>query len=65
MGTRKEVLVSLKNFMKKGGHSLLTDRYADFIKEEPDELETLLSGWEEENNLPENYKSILERCIKQ
>ncbi len=65
VGTRKEVLVSLKHFISKGGRSLLTDRYGDFIKEEPEELATLLNGWEAENNLPENYKSILERCIKQ
>lgn len=65
VGTRKEVLVSLKDYINKGGKSLLTDRYGDFIKEEPDELATLLNGWEEENNLPDAYKSILERCIRQ
>lgn len=65
VGTRKEVLVSLKDYINKGGKSLLTERYQDIILQEPDELETLLQGWEEENNLPDAYKSILERCIKQ
>lgn len=65
VGTRKEVLVSLKDYINKGGRSLLTDRYAEIIRQEPDELETLLKGWEAENNLPERYQSILERCIKQ
>ena len=65
VGTRKEVLVSLKNYINKGGKSLLTERYKDIILQEQDELETLLSGWEEENNLPVVYADMLKTCIKQ
>ena len=65
VGTRKEVLVSLKDYINKGGKSLLTERYRDIILQEKDSLENLLQGWENENNLPENYRSILERSIKQ
>jgi len=64
VGTRKEVLVSLKNYINKGGKSLLTERYKDIILQEQDELETLLSGWEEENNLPAVYADMLRTCIK-
>ena len=63
VGTRKEVLVSLKDFINKGGHSLLTDRYEEFIKQEPDELGTLLSGWEKENNLPAAYEAVLQQSL--
>lgn len=65
VGTRKEVLVSLKDYINKGGKSLLTERYKDIILQEQDELETLLSGWEEENNLPVVYADMLRTCIKQ
>ena len=53
-----------KNYIYKGGKSLLTERYKDIILQEQDELETLLSGWEEENNLPAVYADMLRTCIK-
>lgn len=65
VGTRKEVLVCLKDFIRKGGHSLLTDRYGDVILQEQDSLETLLQGWESENNLPPAYEAVLKQSIKQ
>ena len=64
VGTRKEVLVSLKDYINKGGHSLLTDRYEAFILREQDSLDALLQGWESENNLPTLYADMLKKCIK-
>lgn len=65
VGTRREVLVALKAYVDKGGRSLLTDRYADVIAKESDNVQDMLKEWVYENNVPEAYKEILERYMKQ
>ncbi len=64
VGTRREVLIALKAYIGKGGKSLLTDRYADVINRESEKVQDVLGEWVDENNVPEIYKSILERYIK-
>lgn len=64
VGTRKEVLVALKEFILKGGRSLLTDRYRDVILNEKDTLEHMLSGWVSENNVPLEYQNILKESLE-
>lgn len=59
VGTRKEVLVALKSFVKKGGNTLLTERYKETILSEQTELSEMLEGWVEENSVPEEYQKIL------
>ena len=51
VGTRSEVLASLGAFIKKGGHSYLTDKYCDQIEGRED-IEGILTGWNDENNVP-------------
>lgn len=63
VGTRKEVVVSLKSFIEKGGKSYLTDKYKDVILSERTSLNEMLNGWNNENNLPEEYADILKRSM--
>lgn len=65
VGTRREVLVALKAYVDKGGKSLLTNRYADIIAEESENVQDMLKEWVYENNVPEAYKEILERYMRQ
>jgi hypothetical protein len=65
VGTRKEVLVALKAFIESGGKSLLTDRYHDRIMQESADIQTMLHEWVDDNHVPAQYQSILERCLEQ
>lgn len=65
VGTRKEVLASLKYFIEQGGRSLLTEQYKDVILAEPSKVEEMLAEWVEENNVPEAFQEILKGCMKQ
>ncbi|MBQ9122574.1 MAG: hypothetical protein IJY10_03670 [Lachnospiraceae bacterium] len=59
VGTRKEVQVSLKTFAKRGGKSLLTDRYQDFIAGVTGTLEELLTEWVSDNGVPSDALALL------
>ncbi len=52
VGTRSEVLASLRSFMRSGGSSLLTDRYRAHIEAQGEPIEGILSAWNEENGVP-------------
>ena len=56
-------MVSLKSFIEKGGKSYLTDKYKDVILSERTSLNEMLNGWNNENNLPEEYADILKRSM--
>jgi hypothetical protein len=64
VGTRKEVQVSLKTFMERGGKSLLTGRYADFISKVPGSMEELLSEWVSDHGVPEEALALLKEKMK-
>lgn len=65
VGTRKEVLASLKYFIEgRRGRSLLTDKYKERILSEEAEVGIMLKEWAEENNVPEAYRKILKRYIQ-
>lgn len=59
VGTRKEVQVSLKTFAQRGGKSLLTDRYQDFIAGVTGSLEELLAEWVLDNGVPSEALALL------
>ncbi len=59
VGTRSEVLASLKAFVQRGGKSLLTERYRDVILGAQGDIEEMLGEWVDENNVPEQYQKIL------
>ncbi len=62
VGTRSEVLASLGAFIKKGGHSYLTDKYSDQISDKED-IDTILNGWNDENNLPDDFAEELRSAL--
>lgn len=64
VGTRKEVQVSLKTFLERGGKSLLTDRYADFISKVPGSMEELLAEWVSDHGVPEEALALLKEKMK-
>lgn len=65
VGTRKEVLASLKNFIEgRRGRSLLTDKYKEWILSEEAEVGIMQKEWTEENNVPEAYQKILKKYIQ-
>lgn len=63
VGTRREVLVALKYFVIKGGKSLLTDRYYEYIMKEQENVQDLLKSWECENNVPEEFQKLLKDSL--
>ena len=65
VGTRKEVLVALKYFIEKGGHSILSDRYKKLIIEEQGILQDMLNEWVDENNVPEEFCKVIKGYIGQ
>lgn len=65
VGTRREVLAALKNFMEKGGRSLLTDRYDKAIGSAQGDIKEMLKEWSGENNVPEEYLDILKGYMAQ
>ncbi len=64
VGTRREVLACLKSFIERGGSSILTDRYRDFIMKAPDRIDDMLKEWVDENSLPESFENILKEALK-
>ncbi len=63
VGTRNEVLLSLKYLVEAGYSSILTNRYMESILAEVGDISQILSGWVEENSVPEEYQGILKRCL--
>ena len=66
VGTRGEVIASLKAYLKKGGKSILTEKYRAAIEAGSGDLSEYMKGWETENFLPDNYeeklKGAMEKC---
>lgn len=65
VGTRKEVLAALKEFVTGGGKSVLTDRYRDVILAEEDCVQNILRSWADQNSVPEEYQAIIKRHMGQ
>ncbi|MCR4618308.1 MAG: hypothetical protein K5669_09030 [Lachnospiraceae bacterium] len=55
VGTRREVLACLKNYIDKGGKSLLTDRYFSELSQVNVHVNDMLTEWNDETSVPENY----------
>ena len=64
VGTRGEVAAALKDYVRRGGHSLLTDRYRSEILAFPDELSDYLGRWND-NHVPEEYARLLRERVKE
>ncbi len=60
VGTRSEVLASMKEFIEQGGRSLLTERYQEQILATALPLEPMLKGFNQEHNVPEEFVKLME-----
>lgn len=65
VGTRKEVLASLKEYLRRGGKALLPERYRGFIEASKPEVSDMLSEWVDDNNVPNHFLSIVKRGVEQ
>ncbi len=59
VGTRSEVLASLRYFIEQGGKSLLTDRYGQQIMASAQPLAPMLESFVCEHNLPEKFLEMM------
>ena len=59
VGTRSEVVMSLKKYLSKGGKALLSVKYADWLMAQPGDVDAALSEWNELHNVPEELLEIL------
>ncbi len=59
VGTRREVTSCISHFVKMGGRSLLTDRYAKYVSQMPDELDDIMGYFYPEHNVPEEFYKIV------
>ena len=59
VGTRSEVVMSLKKYLSKGGKALLPAKYADWLMAQPGDVDAALSEWNELHNVPEELLGIL------
>ncbi len=59
VGTRSEVVMSLKKYLEKGGNALLPAKYADWLMAQPGDVAAALSEWNELHNVPEELLGIL------
>ncbi len=66
VGTRREVEACLAAYIARGGHSLLTDRYAREIQSfaDPGAVDRILGEWCEEHGVPEQYCSLIRRELE-
>ena len=64
VGTRREVLACLKNYIGKGGKSLLTDRYSDQLQKVFYDVKEMLAEWNEENMVPDAYLEKVRNAIE-
>ncbi len=61
VGTRSEVVMSLKKYLAKGGKALLPVKYADWLMAQPGDVDAALLEWNELHNVPEELLAVLER----
>jgi len=59
VGTRSEVVMSLKKYLAKGGKALLPVKYADWLSEQPGDVDAALLEWNELHNVPEELLAVL------
>ena len=59
VGTRSEVVMSLKKYLEKGGKAFLPVKYADWLAAQPGDVDAALSEWNELHNVPEELLCLL------
>ena len=64
VGTRSEVVMSLKKYLEKGGKAFLPVKYADWLAAQPGDVDAALSEWNELHNVPEELAEVLKRELR-
>lgn len=64
VGTRSEVVMSLKKYLEKGGKALLPVKYADWLMAQPGDVDTALLEWNEVHNVPEEFVKALKEEMR-
>lgn len=59
VGTRREVVSCMKYCRRAGFKSLLTDRYADYIDNNGEDLKQMIKEWNKLHNLPEELEQMV------
>ena len=64
VGTRSEVVMSLKKYLEKGGKALLPVKYADWLMAQPGDVDMALLEWNEVHNVPEEFVKALKEEMR-
>lgn len=64
VGTRSEVVMSLKKYLEKGGRALLPKKYEAWLMEQPGNVDTALLEWNELHNVPEELLTALKAELR-
>ena len=64
VGTRSEVVMSLKKYLAKGGKALLPVKYAGWLKEQPGDVDAALLEWNELHNVPEELLELVKAELR-
>lgn len=64
VGTRSEVVMSLKKYLAKGGRALLPSKYSQWLAAQPGDVDAALTEWNEVHNVPEELQTILRAELK-
>ena len=64
VGTRSEVVMSLKKYLEKGGKALLPVKYADWLMAQPGDVDTALTEWNELHNVPAELVAVLKEELR-
>ena len=65
VGTRSEVVMSLKKYLTKGGAALLPVKYEAWLMEQQGDVDTALLEWNELHNVPEELLAVLKDELHQ
>ena len=64
VGTRSEVVMSLKKYLSKGGKAFLPAKYADWLMAQPGDVDTALAEWNELHNVPAELVAVLKEELR-
>ena len=62
VGTRSEVVASLKYYIENN-NSLLTDKYKDYLNNQPISIKELLNDYNEEHNVNEYFEKLIKENL--
>lgn len=59
VGTRSEVVMSLKKYLEKGGKAMLPVKYAEWLTTQPGNVDAALLEWNALHNVPEELAELV------